>query len=411
MIIALAELNRWYPRWCEDEDVSYELLGGYRLHADRGSCQASQPSATSCVDTCRRNKSCAAVVVSVGAACATPKKPRVLQLNMQALAADFAVVNASTAEVCETQCLGNPKCGSFVFRHAGSSAGIGSCGAVQDTCCYLLADPNPKMVPHAGWDSWAKGGGGTAPCEGISAHHSTDADVCCRFLPQSALDTESDVSVMIPNVSSWSKLGIMTSTVQPWRDKTRVQRYFAAASHTGEDPVWVWKLRTASSLRHRETKERLDLSFDVAANGTILEVRRHATDGTNTALQPLRQYRYDGWQPSSATEAMVQPVKSDDENAYHSSQPVPNNLTGSWRLFVDRSNIASIKNLRRVDHQFNKHPDNPVKLHDAFLYGTVLPASAVSAAGAGTGYWMWYSIADVRVSLSLSLSESLSLSL
>ena len=74
------------------------------------------------------------------------------------------------------------------------------------------------------------------------------------------------------------------------------------------------------------------------------------------------------------------------------SKNAPNNLTGSWRLFVDGSNVAATQNVERVHHQFQKRADNPVALTDAFLYGTVLPASVVDPAA--TGYWMWYSIAD-----------------
>jgi hypothetical protein len=136
------------------------------------------------------------------------------------------------------------------------------------------------------------------------AKPSADSDVCCKFLPELALDTLSDLSVLVPNVSSWSKRGILTSTVQPWRDQTRVQRYFEAAvlSEEGASPSdWVWQLRAASSLRHRETKERLDYAFNVAANGTILAAQRHALDGTVIALRPLRQFRRDGWQAGNGT--------------------------------------------------------------------------------------------------------------
>ena len=81
-------------------------------------------------------------------------------------------------------------------------------------------------------------------------------------------------------------------------------------------------------------------------------------------------------------------------NAAHGgvTPKVPNNLTGSWRLFVDGSNVREMKNVQRVHYQFQKHADNPVSLTNAFLYGTVLPASVVDPAAAG--YWMWYSIAD-----------------
>jgi hypothetical protein len=321
MIISLAELNRWTPRWCEDEDVSYELLAGYSLHASLGSCQSYLPSAEVCVEACIHNASCAAVVVSVGAACPKPtEKPGTLRLNMQALSGDFAVINTSTADACKSHCVSNAKCGSFVFRHAGSSAGGGSCGAVLDTCCYLLADPNPKMINHPGWDSWAKGGDEPS-CEGAPPVKPTADSICCKFLPQSALDTHSDLSVMQPNVSSWAKLGILTSTVQPWRDQTRVRRYFEGPTHEGADPNWVWQLRTASSLRHRETKARLDYVFTVAANGTILGVQRYAADGTSTELRPLRQFRRDGWEPGNKganrkgivdADAAIHRVKTDD---------------------------------------------------------------------------------------------------
>ena len=71
----------------------------------------------------------------------------------------------------------------------------------------------------------------------------------------------------------------------------------------------------------------------------------------------------------------------------------PNNLTGSWRLFVDHSNIGSMENVQRVNHQFTRHPGNPV-ITEALLYGTVLPAAVVPAASQQDRYWMWYSIPD-----------------
>ena len=89
--------------------------------------------------------------------------------------------------------------------------------------------------------------------------------------------------------------------------------------------------------------------------------------------------------------------KADDEEVFISGalkNRAPNNLTGTWRLFVDNSNIASMEHVQRVSHQFAKHTSNPVALKDAFLYGTVLPAAAVPAAVEKDRYWMWYSIAD-----------------
>ena len=51
-------------------------------------------------------------------------------------------------------------------------------------------------------------------------------NVCCKFVAQAALDTQSDLSVLVADTSSWARDGILTSTVQPWRDRTFVHRYF-----------------------------------------------------------------------------------------------------------------------------------------------------------------------------------------
>eukprot|EP01052_Picozoa_sp_SAG31_P070829 SAG31_NODE_29712_length_391_cov_0.691781_1_plen_75_part_01 len=73
----------------------------------------------------------------------------------------------------------------------------------------------------------------------------------------------------LPDVASWAKDGILTSTVMPWRDQTWVAKYFRQPNHSGSDPYgWVWELRTSASLIHRVTKQTLDFSFRVAGNGT-----------------------------------------------------------------------------------------------------------------------------------------------
>ena len=300
MIIALAELNRWQPRWCPDEDVSHGLLAGYSLHA--GGCQSYMADGDACVAACKANASCAAVVVSSGAACPKPgsDEPHHLMPNMQALAGNYAAVHLPTAEACIKRCEGDSKCGSLVFRHAGSSAGGGSCGAVNMTCCYLLQDSDPRTIRHAGWDSWAKGGVPAAStCMGAPGVKPGPRNVCCKFVAQAALDTQSDLSVLVANTSSWARDGILTSTVQPWRDRTFVRRYFEPPTHSGADPYgWVWELKTAQTLRHRVTGRALSYSFTVAGNGTILGARRRHPDGkTSRTLRPLRQFRYDGWAP------------------------------------------------------------------------------------------------------------------
>jgi hypothetical protein len=95
-------------------------------------------------------------------------------------------------------------------------------------------------------------------------------------------------------------------------------------------------------------------------------------------------------QQQTATAAVQRGLKAetDDNNIVP-----PNNLTGSWRLFVDHSNIASADNVHRVNHQFTRHPGNPV-ITEALLYGTVLPAAVVPAASQQDRYWMWYSVPD-----------------
>jgi hypothetical protein len=192
------------------------------------------------------------------------------------------------------QCNATEGCGSLVFRRKGSSVGGGICGGLDQSCCYLLANPDPPMHHHPGWDSWARGG--TSPvvgnCSGAGIEPSSST-ACCSFVAEAAFSAglgASDVEVMQPNTSSWSKLGILTSTVMPWRDQNRVSAYFEAPPvHAGSDPHgWEWVLRTASSLVHRVTKQRLDFHFRISANGTILSM-----SNGSVPLSPLRQFRRD----------------------------------------------------------------------------------------------------------------------
>ena len=298
MIIALAELNRWTPRWCPDEAVSHDLVAGYQLHAP-ASCMSYASSAAGCVAACKTNSSCAAVVAVSGAACPKPVplvKPGQLppiQRGMQALApilpAGGVVTGIATAEDCRGSCLRTKGCGSLVFRHVGSSAGEGACGAVNQSCCYLLTETNPRMQKHAGWDSWAAGSGtGSITCGGGLPPKAATWK-CCHHIPQRALDTVSDLSVMVAATGSWARDGILTSTVMPWRDQTKVARYFGAPMHSGTSDVWVWKLQTKASLRHRVTGLPLLFNFRVAANGTVLSMT-NASTSPPTPLSPLRQF-------------------------------------------------------------------------------------------------------------------------
>lgn len=313
MIIAAAELNRWTPRWCPDEDHSYELLQGYSLHASPY-CLMHTTDANACIGACKADVGCVAVVVKTGSACPRPPPPgppalHGLQLNMQAGASFFRSLKTNTALECELACNATKMCGSLVFRHRGSSPGAGGgvCDGVADSCCYLLANPNPPMHPHRGWDSWASGGDPSpmSNCSSASVKPSPTT-AYCSLISESAFSAgpaSSDVKVMQPNTSSWSKLGILTSTVQPWRDETRVAQYFEPPTHRGADPHgWEWELRTAASLVHRVTKQRLDFRFRISANGTILSV----SNGT-APLSPLRQFRRDSWSP-------LPPLKSDDRS-------------------------------------------------------------------------------------------------
>ena len=133
----------------------------------------------------------------------------------------------------------------------------------DEFCSYLLHDPNPKMLWHTGWDSCAEGGGSETAVESASSQQGksftdlssagnicigvgikpTTTATCCSFISQAALDRESDLEVSIPNTSSWAEEGILTSTVMPWRDQTRVDRYFGPPANSGADPYgWVWEL-------------------------------------------------------------------------------------------------------------------------------------------------------------------------
>lgn len=84
MIIAAAEMNRWVPRWCPDEDHSHELLQGYALRA-APYCSMHTANSSACVAACRGDPGCAAAVVRTGAACSRPGPPALhgLQLNTQ----------------------------------------------------------------------------------------------------------------------------------------------------------------------------------------------------------------------------------------------------------------------------------------------------------------------------------------
>lgn len=135
MIIAAAELNRWAPRWCPDEDSSHELLPGYQLHA-APSCKMYTIDSAACVTACENNDTCKAVVVTTGPACLPPRPPDPsgIQLNTQAEAALFSTVRLKTALECKDQCVKTKGCGAVVFRHKGSTPGSGVCGAANETC-------------------------------------------------------------------------------------------------------------------------------------------------------------------------------------------------------------------------------------------------------------------------------------
>ena len=342
MIIAAAELNRWTPRWCPDEDSSHELLPGYKLHA-APFCTTYTKDSAACVAACANNDTCAAVVVTTGAACAPPRPmdPSGVQLNTQALAELFSSAKVDTALECKALCVKTKGCGSLVFRHKGSSPGEGACGAVNETCCYLLHDANPKMIPHAGWDAWAKGGSASS-CSGAGIKP-THSSACCSFVSQTALDRESDLDVMIHNTSSWAKEGILTSTVMPWRDQTRVGRYFEPPAHSGADPYgWVWNLRTSSNLRHRVTQRPLQFSLRISANGTILSMANLTTSPARP-MEPLRQFRRDSWSPKPPAELFGHghggdgtPRKSmahvAERPLAQQGPPLALDLTGCWEM-------------------------------------------------------------------------------
>jgi hypothetical protein len=205
MIIALAEMNRWLPRWCADEDASHELVIGYKLE-NKPFCQRWERDAAGCVDACSSNTSCAGVI-AVATSRALP--------------------------------------------------GVVSCDG------EVLGDVAP----------------------------SEDAMTNCQYINQTSLDIESGVQTLARNTSSWVRNGILTSTVQPWRDQTKVKKYFDALhAHTGADPYgWVWVLTTSARLRHRLTQDPLRFVFRVAGNGTILSMANASTTPP-TELAPLMQF-------------------------------------------------------------------------------------------------------------------------
>jgi hypothetical protein len=345
MIIAAAELNRWTPRWCPDEDSSHELLPGYKLHA-APFCTTYTKDSAACVAACANNDTCAAVVVTTGAACTPPRPmdPSGIQLNTQALAELFSSAKVDTALECKALCVKTKGCGSLVFRHKGSSPGEGACGAVNETCCYLLHDTNPKMIPHAGWDAWAKGGSASS-CSGAGIKP-THSSACCSFVSQTALDRESDLDVMIHNTSSWAKEGILTSTVMPWRDQTRVGRYFETPAHSGADPYgWVWNLRTSSNLRHRVTQRPLQFSFRISANGTILSMANLTTSPARP-MAPLRQFRRDSWSPMPppvlAAGGGSSLLKTDDDHFVASCPLNVDDCTGELMAALNRPGVSTV---------------------------------------------------------------------
>ena len=139
------------------------------------------------------------------------------------------------------------------------------------------------------------------------------ASMSCEYINRTTMDTygKSDVSTKIAETSSWAADGILTSTVQPWRDQSKVAKYFEAPTHTGADPYgWEWELATSQSLRHRVTGAALRFRFRVAANGTVLAMV-NVSASPPVGLAPLMQFVREG--PAQTVDHTS--LKTDDDTS------------------------------------------------------------------------------------------------
>ena len=154
------------------------------------------------------------------------------------------------------------KCGAIVFKENQTAGGLGvDCGAGH-TCCYLItaavvgAEPSGNChLPCSGWDSWAavgiKRGGQPADPTHVPGYP--------------------------PGFGKW-------------RDPKIASQFVTHASKSGTGAVTRWQL--AVRARHAATHQELSYDFDIAGNGTILEMRNvsSAING-RPAVTPLRQWR------------------------------------------------------------------------------------------------------------------------
>jgi hypothetical protein len=74
-----------------------------------------------------------------------------------------------------------------------------------------------------------------------------------------------------------------------WRDPKIASRFVKHASKRGSGAATQWQL--AIQTRHALTHQELKYEFDIAGNGTILEMRNVSIGSKGEPVTPLRQWR------------------------------------------------------------------------------------------------------------------------
>ena len=227
-VIALAELNRWHPGWYP---------------------HGNHTAATGCAQAVPLPHDCETAVYK----------------EFRLAAGYYRELHSPTAEACVATCKAEPvsaNCGAVVFKENQTAGGLGvECGA-GFTCCYLItaaaagAEPVGNChLPCSGWDSWAfvgikRGGGQPADPTRVPGYP--------------------------PNFGKW-------------RDPKIASRFVKHASKRGSGAATQWQL--AIQTRHALTHQELKYEFDIAGNGTILEMRNVSIGSKGEPVTPLRQWR------------------------------------------------------------------------------------------------------------------------
>jgi hypothetical protein len=74
-----------------------------------------------------------------------------------------------------------------------------------------------------------------------------------------------------------------------WRDPKIASHFVSHATKRGSGAATQWQV--AVRTRHALTHQELQFDFDIAGNGTILEMRNVSSGSKGEPVTPLRQWR------------------------------------------------------------------------------------------------------------------------